>query len=167
MAMNGTRLEKLTLNVGAGQSRERLQSAKDLLERLSGQKAVLTKAKDRNPTWKTRKGDLIGVKVTLRGKRAGEFLKKALDAVDSRIQARSFDASGNFSFGVKEYIDFPGMKYDSKIGMLGFDVCVTLSRPGARIACRRIARKKVPPKQRVGPEEAKEFVKKNFNAEIA
>ncbi len=166
MSMREVRLEKVTLNIGAGSARERLGSAKELLEHLTGQKAVVTKARIRNPSWKIKKGDLIGVKVTLRGKRAGEFLKKALDAVDYRLPGGSFDGQGNFSFGVKEYIDFPGMRYDPKIGMMGFDVSVSLSRRGVRIMRRRIRRKKIPPKQRVGAEEAREFVKKNFGVEI-
>jgi len=166
MDMQEPRLDKVTLNVGAGAARERLQSAKDLLERITGHKAVLTKAKDRNPTWKLRKGDTVGVKVTLRGKDAAEVLKKSLEAVDYSVPAKSFDRAGNVAFGVREYIDFPGMKYDPKIGMMGFDVCVSLAKPGARIARRRIARRSVPPKQRVRPEEARAFMEKNFKAQV-
>lgn len=167
MDMRQPKLDKVTLNVGSGAARERLQSAKDLLEKITGHKAVLTAAKDRNPTWKLRKGDTIGAKVTLRGKDAADILQKSLEAVDYRVPAKSFDRSGNVAFGVREYIDFPGMKYDPKIGMMGFDVCVSLAKPGARIARRRIGRTKVPAKQRVKPEEAKAFMESRFKAQIA
>jgi len=166
MKMQEPKLDKVTLNVGTGPAREKLQSAKDLLERITGHTAVLTKAKDRNPTWKLRKGDTIGVKVTLRGKDAADVLQRSLEAVDYNVPEKSFDRSGNVAFGVKEYIDFPGMKYDPKIGMMGFDVCVSLAKPGARIARRRIERKKVPMKQRVKPDEARAFMEKAFKAQV-
>ncbi|MEK6843702.1 MAG: 50S ribosomal protein L5, partial [Candidatus Micrarchaeota archaeon] len=77
--MQEVRLEKVTLNIGAGEPGERLENAKVLLEKITGKKAILTKAKDRNPTFKIRKGDNIGSKVTLRGELANEILKRSLD----------------------------------------------------------------------------------------
>ncbi len=159
-------LEKVTLNIGAGEGGQKLENARTLLERVSGRKAVATKARARNPTFKVRKGDEIGVKVTMRGENAAAFLRKALDVVDSNIPERSFDNYGNVAFGVKEYIDLPGMKYDPAIGMMGFDVCLTLSKAGARVGRRRIACRRVPTKQRVSKAEAIEFVKKNFGVNV-
>lgn len=164
--MAAARLEKITLNVGTGAAGEKLENAKTLLERVSGSKAVYTKAKARNPEFKIRKGDNIGVKVTLRGRKAEELLKKALDTVDGVLQAASFDRHGNASFGIKEYIDFPGMKYDPKIGMMGFDVCLTLRKPGSRISKRMIRRRKLPRHQRVTPAEAMEFMKTAHGVKI-
>jgi large subunit ribosomal protein L5 len=160
-----TILEKVTLNIGAGQAGEKLENAKTLLERITGRKPLTTKARARNPTFKIKKGDLIGVKVTLRGKDAEEILKRALDAVDFHMKEKAIDDFGNAAFGIKEYIDFPGAKYDPKLGMLGFDVCITLKKIGKRVSERRIAPRKLPKKQRVSRKEAIEFLKK-FNAVV-
>jgi large subunit ribosomal protein L5 len=159
-------IEKVTVNIGVGQSGERLENAKKLLEEITGKKAVYTLAKVRNPTWGIRKGMPIGVKVTLRGKDAVEFLKKAFYAVKNKLKKESFDKYGNVSFGVKEYIDFPGIKYKPEIGMYGFDVCITIRKPGYRVALRRRAPAKVGKRQRVNPEEAMELLKNMFNVEI-
>lgn len=164
--MQSVRLEKVTLNIGAGEPGERLENAKVLLEKITGKKAILTKAKDRNPTFKIRKGDNIGSKVTLRGEIASEILKKSLDVRENILMDSNFDKFGNVSFGVKEYIDFPGMKYDPKIGMMGFDVSVTLTKPGKRISLRRVMRKKLPIRQRVSPTEAKKFMIEKFGVKV-
>ena len=159
-------LDKVTLNMGVGASTERLENAKTLLQRITGKKPVQTLARTRNPTFKIRKGEPIGMKVTLRGKQAEEILGKALQSRESKVLERSFDKGGTFSVGVKEYIDFPGMKYDPKIGMMGFDVCVTFKRRGIRIARRKIGTARLPKKQRVTREEAKEFILKTFKVQM-
>lgn len=160
------RIEKVVVNIGVGAGGASLENARILLEKISGQKSVATKARVRNPSFKIRKGEEIGAKVTLRGAKAKEFLEKALDAVDFVLKKKSFDDCGNVSFGVREYIDFPGIKYDPKIGMLGFDVCVVLTKPGARVVSKRIASAKIPRKQRVSRSEAIDFLTKNFKVRI-
>ncbi|PIO06189.1 50S ribosomal protein L5 [Candidatus Micrarchaeota archaeon CG08_land_8_20_14_0_20_59_11] len=159
-------LEKLTLNIGVGEGGDALENGRKLIEKLSGSKAVITLSQGRNPTFKIKKGDPLGVKTTLRGASAEEFLKKALEAVEHGINERSMDGFGNVAFGVKEYIDFPGAKYDPKIGMLGFDVCISLRKPGARIARRRIATRRLPKRQRVSNEEAKAFLSERFGVKF-
>lgn len=166
-AMNQVIVDKVTLNIGVGAPGERLENAKALLQNVSGGRPVLTKAKSRNPSFKIRKGDDIGTKVTLRKKAAGEVIKRCLDPLDFTMSLSNFDTTGNVSFGVKEYIDVPGMKYDPKIGMMGFDVSITLTKPGARVARRRISFARLPRRQRVSREEAVEFMKKNFSVKIA
>ncbi len=160
------RIDKVTLNCGVGAPGQELENARTLLERISGHKAVYTQAKSRNPTFKIRKGDNIGCKVTLRGKESEELLKKALDVPDHQISEKSFDDCGNVAFGIKEYIDFPGIKYDPKIGMMGFDVCITLVKAGVRVQRRKIQPRKLPRKQRVGKKEAQEFMAKNFSVQV-
>ncbi len=164
--MKELRIEKVTVNIGVGSAGERLEKAEELLRRLTGKKVVRTLAKEKNPTFGIRKGLPIGVKVTLRGKDAEEFLKKAFKAVRNTIKASSFDELGNFSFGVKEYIDFPGIKYDPELGMFGFDVCVTIERPGYRVKKRRRAKAKVGKAHLVKKEEAIEFIKNKFNVAV-
>ncbi|HLD62935.1 MAG TPA: 50S ribosomal protein L5 [Candidatus Norongarragalinales archaeon] len=160
-------LEKVTLNIGVGESGAALEAAKTLLKNVSGLNPVQTLAKDRNPTFKIRKGDAIGAKITLRGKKAEEVLTRALQSVDKIVSSKSFDDNGNVSFGIKEYIDFPGLKYDPKIGMMGFDVCLSLRKKGLRVSQRRIAKKKLPRKQRVSSAEAKAFLEKTYGVSIA
>ncbi|OIO27927.1 50S ribosomal protein L5 [Candidatus Micrarchaeota archaeon CG_4_10_14_0_2_um_filter_60_11] len=164
--MQQPRLEKVTVNIGVGASGQPLDNARTLLERLTGGKPMTTRAKRREPSFHLRQGDEIGVKITLRGKTAKEFVKKAFDARDNEISTRSFDEYGNVSFGVKEYIDFPGAKYDPKLGMIGFDVCLSLRKPGANISKRRIAPHRVPKRHRVSSRESREFIAKEYGVTI-
>ncbi len=155
-------IDKVTVNIGIGSPGEQLDNAKILLERLTNQKPVTTKAKGRNQTFKLRKGLEIGTKVTLRGKKAEEFLKKALESKKKKLNSKVIDRNGNFSFGIAEYIDFPGAKYDPEIGMMGFDVCVTLKRRGKRIETRMRKKSRIGKKHRITKEEAMEFLKNKF-----
>lgn len=156
-------IEKVTMNIGVGAPGERLDHAKSLIERLTGSKAIETKAHDRNPTFKLRKGMPIGAKTTLRGKKASAFLDKALASKKRVLKEGNFDSRGNFSFGVKEYIDFPGAKYDPAIGMMGFDVCVTLGRRGSRVARRKVAFAPVGKNHVVTKEEGMQYAKSKLN----
>lgn len=166
MDMRKVKLEKITVNIGAGETGEKLKKAKTIIERITGRKATLTKARKRVQTFGIRKGDTIGVKVTLRGKAAEEFLRNALDAVDFKLSKRSIDKNGNFAFGIKEYIDFPGAKYDPSIGIIGFDVCGTMTRPGKRVELRRRLKSKIKHTHKVTPEETEQFLKDNFKVNI-
>ena len=162
MDMRLVKLEKVTVNVGIGESSDRLKKAKAIIERLTGRTAALTRARVRVQAFGIRKGDTIGAKVTLRGEIASEFLKKAFDAVEYKLNRRSIDNHGNFAFGVKEYIDFPGAKYDPTIGIIGFDVCATMIRPGKRVTVRRRLRSTIRSRHRVTPDETVDFLTKNF-----
>lgn len=160
------KIEKVTLNIGVGETSDRLKKMKGIVETLTGRTAVLTRAKKRVQIFGIRKRDQIGAKITMRGEEAKVFLKNALSAADNRFNERSIDKDGNFSFGVREYIDFPGAKYDPTIGLFGFDVAVTLTKGGRRVALRRRKRTKVPHKHKVTKKEALEFVKKNYEVEL-
>jgi large subunit ribosomal protein L5 len=168
-AMREIGIDKVTLNIGVGKSGQPLENAKALLVKLSGGlKPVATAAKVRNPIFKIKKGDLIGAKVTMRGPKALEFLKNALKVTDNKMSGRAFDKNGNFSLGVKEYIEFPGMKYDPKIGMVGFDVCVTLKRKGgSRVAKRRRGRAIIGKSHRITKEESVAFAQQKLNVELS
>jgi len=159
-------VDKVTLNIGVGKAGQELENAKTLLQRLSGAQAVPTRAKVRNPVFRIKKGDIIGTKATLRGQPAIDFVKKALKVKAFTLPAKSFDKEGNFSFGVPEYIEFPGAKYDPQIGMLGFDVCVTLRRRGFRVARRRRGRSKIGGKHRLGKDDGIAFAKETFSMSV-
>ncbi len=159
-------IEKVTINIGVGEGGERLEKAVKLLEKLTGKKPVKTKTMKRIPAFGIRPRMFIGAKVTLRGKDAIEFLKKAFAAVENKIKASSFDNFGNFSFGIKEYIDIPGMKYDPEIGIFGMDICVTMGRRGYRVKRRRIKRAKVGKAHLLTKDEAIKFIKERFGVEV-
>ncbi len=145
-------LDKVVINLGIGQSGERIEKGMKMLEKLINQKPATTIAKKTIKNFGIRRGETIGLKVTLRGKKAMEFLLKALKVKEMRLSKRSINA-GNFSFGIAEHIDIPGVEYDPDIGIFGMDVCVSLKRRGYRVAERRIARSKVGKKHRITKEE--------------
>ncbi len=164
--MNRVKLGSVTVNICVGESGERLLNAAKILEQLTGQKPVFRKAKKTIKSFRIRKGEPIAVVVTLRGERAREFLDRALEAVGRKLKRESFSDTGVFSFGIREHIDIPGTKYDPKLGIVGMDVCVTLEKPGYRVARRRRKRSKVGRRQRVTPEEAMRFMVENFNVTL-
>ncbi|MFH0889647.1 MAG: 50S ribosomal protein L5 [Candidatus Aenigmatarchaeota archaeon] len=158
-------IAKITLNMGAGGPGEKLEKSKKLLEKASAQKVVITKARKRN-TFGVPKGRQIGVKAIMRGKIAEDFLKRVLEASENKIKASQFDKHGNFSIGVHEYIDIPGMKYDPSIGIMGFDVSVTLKRPGYRVTKRRIRPAKIGKNHLITKDQAIEWLKESMGTEV-
>lgn len=164
--MQQIHIEKLTLNVGAGRDQEKLDKGMKLIEYLTGVKPVKTITHKRKQAWGLRPGLPIGCKVTIRGEDKKELIRKFIEAKDNSLKNTQFDNNGNVSFGVHEYINIPGVKYNPEIGIMGFQIAITLSRPGKRIARRRLGKNKVPEKQRVSKEEAIDFMKKEFNVEL-
>lgn len=148
------RIVKVTVNIGLGESGERLQKAAKVLEMLTGQKPSVRRAKRTIRDFGIRKGEPIAVMVTLRREKAIEFLRKALQAVGNKIKASQFDQFGNVAFGIQEHITIPGVRYDPEVGVFGMDVVVTVERPGYRVARRRRKRSKIPRRHRVTKEES-------------
>jgi large subunit ribosomal protein L5 len=164
--MEEVKIAKATINIGVGESGERLSRAEKLIESITGQQPVRTYSKVTNPEFGIRKGQPIACKVTLRGERADKAIKMILDGIENRLKTRQFDAQGNVSFGINEHIDIPGMRYDPDIGIFGMNISVTFEKPGYRIKRRKIQRKKVPVKHTVTPEETMEYMKENFQVKI-
>ena len=158
-------VEKVTLNIGVGEPGEKLEKAMKLLAMITNAKPVATSSKKRIPAWNIRPKLPIACKVTLRKEKAKELLARLLKAI-GKLPAEKFDNNGNFSFGIHEYIDIPGVEYSTEIGMFGLDVAVTLARPGYRIKYRRLKKKKIPKEHRISKEEAMEFIKKEFGIEV-
>lgn len=163
--MREIKIEKVTLNIGCGDDKDKIEKAKKLLEYLTEGKPLVTKSKRRS-TFGVTIGKPIGAMVTLRGVKALEFLKKALDATEKKLKSSQFDSEGNFSIGIREYIDMPGVKYQHAVGMLGLDVAVTLERAGFRIKRRRMQQRKIPAKHRINKEDAMNWLKNSFGVNI-
>lgn len=163
--MHKIKIEKVTLNCGTGVSPADLEKGMRLLKLVSNQEPVKTKSRKRIPAFGIRKGLEIGCKVTLRGEKAVELLRKLLGTIDNRLSYKQINP-GSFAFGIKEYIEIPGMEYQRDIGITGLDVCVTLTRPGLRVCKRKIAASKIPKKHKISREETAQFMGENFNTKI-
>lgn len=165
-AMLEPRIDKVVVHVGVGESGQRLVNAETILRAITHHSPVRCIAKKTLPTFGIKKREPIGARLTLRGKAAEEFLATALKAAGGVLKRSQFDQQGNFSFGIEEHTDFPGMKYDPEIGIFGMDISVALKRAGYRIARRRIGQRRLPAAQRLSREDTIEFVRRKFGVEI-
>ena len=132
--MQVPKLEKIVVNMGVGRATQQpslLEGAVSDLTKISGQKPVITKAKNSIAGFKLREGQSIGTKVTLRGDRMWEFLDRLVSIALPRIRdfrglsPRSFDGRGNYSLGVREQLIFPEINYDDVSQVRGLDVAIT------------------------------------------
>jgi len=162
--MREIRIEKVTLNMGCSTDKNKLERGNKLFEILSGQKPVVTVTGKRT-TFGMAKGKPIGVKVTLRKEKAKKFLRDVLSAVDNELKEEQIN-DDNFSIGLKEYIDLPDVEYNPEIGILGFDISVSLERPGFRVKIRKIKKSKINKKHKIIKNETIEWLKKNFGVKI-
>jgi len=165
-SMKSIKVEKVTLNIGAGKDQARLEKGIVLLNSIANATPIKTVTSKRIQEWGLRPGLPIGCKLTLRKERAIKILPRLLEAVDNQLREKQFDNNGNVAFGIHEYIEIPGVKYDPKIGIMGLEVCITLERPGYRIKKRRLLQRKIPSRHRISKQEAIEFMAKNFSARV-
>ena len=126
------KIEKVVLNVGCGEARENpkvLDAVVSQLSQITGQKAVVCKAKKSVANFKLRQGMPIGAKVTLRGERMYEFVDRLFNVALPRVRdfrginGNSFDGRGNYAFGLKEQIIFPEIDFDKVDAVRGMDIC--------------------------------------------
>jgi large subunit ribosomal protein L5 len=131
--MQVPRLKKIVLNMGVGEAiadKKILENAVGDMQKISGQKPVVTKAKKSIAVWKIRTGYPIGCMVTLRQERMYEFLDRLVSIALPRVRdfrgvsARSFDGRGNFNMGVKEQIIFPEIEYDKIDSIRGMNITI-------------------------------------------
>jgi large subunit ribosomal protein L5 len=160
------RIEKVTVNMSVGKSGTPLEQAVTILQQLTNQKPSKRKAKKTIREFGIRKGESIACLVTLRKKKAEEFLRKALQAVDNKLSKYSFDRQGNFSFGIKEHIEIPGTKYVPELGIHGMDVSVSFGRAGYRVKRRHRVKSKIGKDHLLTADEAILFIKDEFDVEI-
>ena len=127
------RLEKVVLNMGIGDARDNANALKSGVEELtviSGQKAVITHAKKAISNFKTRAGDPVGVRVTLRKNQMYEFIDRFISVASPRIRdfqglpAKGFDGRGNYNFGIDEQIIFPEVDYDKVNQVRGMNITI-------------------------------------------
>lgn len=132
--MEVPKITKITVNMGVGEAigdKKVLESAVSDLEKITGQKVVVTKARKSIAGFKVREGWPIGAKVTLRSDRMYEFLERLISIAIPRIRdfrgisPKQFDGRGNFSMGVTEQIIFPEIEYDKVDKLRGLDICIT------------------------------------------
>jgi large subunit ribosomal protein L5 len=132
--MQVPRLSKITLNMGVGEevgNKKVLENAVDDMAKISGQKAIVTKARVSVASFKIRDGWPIGCKTTLRRAKMYEFLDRLVNISLPRVRdfrgvsGRSFDGRGNYNMGVKEQIIFPEIDFDQVDAMRGMDIAVT------------------------------------------
>ncbi len=164
--MRTPRIAKVVVNIGVGEAGDRLNKAQRVLKMLTKHQPKVTVAKVTNRDLGVREGMPIGCKVTLRRNDADEFLRKALAIREHRLASYSYDPEGNLSFGISDYTDFEGMKYDPEIGIFGMDISVVFNRPGYRVARRRIAPRRIPKEHRMTREETQAFMRERFNVEV-
>ncbi|MBR4503728.1 MAG: 50S ribosomal protein L5 [Candidatus Methanomethylophilaceae archaeon] len=165
-AMRELRVDKVVVNIGVGEAGERLVKAEKVLEMVTGHKPVETISKTVNRDLGIRVGMPLGCKVTLRGEDAEDFVKRALVIREMRVHDYSFDQEGNMSFGISDYTDFDGMKYDPEVGIFGMDISVVLRRAGNRITQRSLLRRRIPKSHRVDRDEAIQFMKDKFEVQV-
>ena len=132
--MQVPKLDKIVINMGVGEAKDNakvLDAAVKDLETISGQKAVLTRAKKSVANFKIREGLAIGCKVTLRGEKMYEFLDRLVNLSLPRVRdfrgvnPNSFDGRGNYALGIKEQIIFPEIEYDKIDAVRGLNISIT------------------------------------------
>jgi large subunit ribosomal protein L5 len=159
--MTEVKFEKVVLHATTS-DRNLLEKYVKLLELITKKKATFTKAIRRIQAFKIRPGLEIGCKVTIRGKEGIELTKRLLRTIDNKLTKKQIQ-NGFVSFGIKEYIEIPGVDYQRELGILGFDVTITLSKVGKRVGLKKIKKSKLGNRQRVNKQETINFLKNKFD----
>jgi len=164
--MRVIKVGKVVVNIGLGKSGEAIERGKQVLEQVTGQKPSQRRAKKSIRDFGIHKGEPIGVAVTVRGEAANALIDKLLIAREKKLASSSFDSKGSVSFGIKEHIEIPGIKYDPAIGILGMNVSVLLERPGYSVARRARRTSRVGRSHLVSQEESMNYFREKFGVTV-
>jgi large subunit ribosomal protein L5 len=165
-SMRKVSIEKVVINIGVGKSGDAIERAKRVLEQITKQTPSERRAKKSIRDFGVHKGEPIGLVVTVRREGTRDLITNLLTAREKKLSPSSFDDKGSVSFGVKEHIEIPGIKYDPEIGIFGMNVSVLLVRPGQRVSRRLRRTSRVGIEQKVSKAESMEFFKREFGAVI-
>lgn len=161
--MQKIKVEKIVLSVGG--IGDELEKGYKLLEFFTGRKPAKMKSRKRIPAFGIRPELEVGAVVTLR-KDLHNFLQKLLVTIDNTLKKKQV-SENNFSFGIKEYIEIPGIEYQRDIGVRGFDVTVVFKNAGRRVKLRKIKRGRIANRQIISREEIIKFMEENFKTKFA
>lgn len=160
--MRKIKIEKIVLSVGG--IGEHLEKGFKIIEILTGKKPAKMRTKKRIPSLEIRPNLEVGAVSTIR-KNLEEFLKKMLAAIDNNLK-KSQISENNFSFGIKEYLEIPGIEYQREIGIVGLDVTVVFKRAGRRVRLKKIKKGKISRRQKITKEEIIKFMEENFQTKF-
>jgi len=161
-------IDRIVLNIGVGEAGEKLRKATRVIELLTdSRKPLTTLSKKTIKDFNIRKNLPVGLKLTLRGEQSKQFLKEALWVKDNKVPIYSFDSTGNLHFGISDYTEFKGMKYDPDIGIFGLNVSVIFKRKGGyRNKYRKTNPIKIPAKHKLTKGECIQYMVKNFDLNV-
>merc|ERR1712045_630381 len=157
--MKDIRIRKLCINICVGESGDRLTRAAKVLESLTSQTPVFSKARFTVRSFGIRRNEKIACRVTVRGPKAEEILESGLKVKEYELKKGNFSSMGCFGFGIQEHIDL-GIKYDPSIGI---DFFVVLERPGQRIARRRRCQSRIGAPHRLSKEDAQKWFQVKYD----
>ena len=160
--MRKIKIEKVVISIGG--TGEQLEKGVKLLEILTERKPSKRKSTRRIPSLGVRPKLEVGAMVTIR-KEPEKILKRMLTAVDNRLNKKQI-SENNFSFGLKEYIEIPGVGFQRDIGIMGLDITIVFKRTGRRVKLKKIKRGKIPERQIITKEEIIKFMEDNFDTKF-